>query len=268
MPYCRVCGKEIDDRAEYCPHCGAPQRLRPARRPRDRGWQIARIFAAFLAGILLLTAFGLLMGGGAVMWAQRSFADPDGFLVSREVRLHTDSYALVSPSMDVNTDIELPSSMWITQETEIVTIKLVVESNHPSEDILVAIAQESQAESYLRDVEYDTLQKLDWSFEPWRGGEPNIEYSRHEGGPPPTAPVVLSSWSAVATGTGAQTLTWEPVSGRFWIVVMNADGSADVDVDIQLGARVPILRPIGNALVLGGLVVLIIGAYILLYWVR
>lgn len=69
-------------------------------------------------------------------------------------------------------------------------------------------------------------------------------------------------------GEGAQDLNWEPLSGSYWVVVMNADSSAGVDVDVKLGARVPILRNIGNMLVFGGIVVLIMGAFVLNTWAR
>ena len=269
MPYCPSCGKEIGDEVVYCPHCGLSQRGTGYRRPMRRGWPIGRILAGFIGFIIIATSLGLMAGGGAIMWAQRSFADPDGYLVSRSVRVHTDTYAIVSPSFDINADIDLPSSFWLTRGvSEIVTLKFVVESNDPSREILIAIAHEPQAENYLEGVEYDELSRLSWSYDPWTRDEPDISYSRHGGGAPEAAPVVISSWEAVSVGSGAQELNWEPLSGSYWVLVMNADGSAGVDVDVKLGARVPILRNIGNMLVFGGIVVLIIGAFVLNTWAR
>lgn len=237
--------------------------------PQRRGWPIERILAGFFGFILIVTSLGLMAGGGAIMWAQSSFADSDGYLVSRSVRIHTDTYAIVSPSFDINADIDLPSSFWLTRGmSEIVTLKFVVENNDPSSEILIAIADESQAENYLEGVEYDELSRLSWSYEPWTSDEPYISYSRHGGGAPEVAPVVISSWNAVSVGSGAQELNWVPLSGSYWVLVMNADGSAGVDVDVKLGARVPILRNIGNMLVFGGIVVLIIGAFVLNTWAR
>ena len=48
---------------------------------------------------------------------------------------------------------------------------------------------------------------------------------------------------------------------------MNADGSADVDLDMRLGAKIPILRTVGNALIAGGLFALALGGFIIYYWV-
>jgi hypothetical protein len=60
-----------------------------------------------------------------------------------------------------------------------------------------------------------------------------------------------------------QTLEWEPEEGNFWFVVMNADGSSDVDVDMQIGARIPFLRYIGNMLLAGGFISLVVGGLII-----
>ena len=268
MPYCKSCGKEIAEEAAYCPYCGATQRDE-YRMPRGQGWPIGRIIAGFFAFILVVTSLGLMAGGGAIMWAQRSFADPDGYLVSRSARIHTDTYAIVSPSFDINADVDMPSSFWLTRDlSEIVTLKFVVETNDPSGEILVAVASEAQAENYFEGVEYDEVSRLSWNYDPWSSDEPDISYSRHSGGPPEVAPIVISSWDAVRTGSGVQELDWEPTWGSYWILIMNADGSAGVDVDVKLGARVPILRTIGNALVFGGIVVLLIAAFVIYQWVR
>ena len=269
MPYCKSCGKEIAEGAVYCPYCGASQRETGYRMPRGRGWPIGRILAGFVAFIIIVASLGLIAGGGGIMWAQRNFADPDGYLVSRNVRIHTDTYAIVSPSFDINADVDLPSSFWLTRDlSDIVTLKFVVESNDPSKEILIAVASGTQAELYFEGVEYDELSRLSWDYGSWDSDEPDISYSRHSGGPPDAAPIAISYWDAVRTGSGAQELDWEPAWGSYWILIMNADGSAGVDVDVKLGARVPILQTIGNMLIFGGIVALLIGAFVIYQWVR
>ena len=46
------------------------------------------------------------------------------------------------------------------------------------------------------------------------------------GGMPGSPPGTQDFWVASATGTGAQTLTWDPANGSWTVVVMNADGQA------------------------------------------
>lgn len=46
---------------------------------------------------------------------------------------------------------------------------------------------------------------------------------------------------------------------------MNADGSADVDIDMQLGVKIPILLAIGGGLLTGGFITLVIGGLIIYF---
>ncbi len=70
--------------------------------------------------------------------------------------------------------------------------------------------------------------------------------------------MVHSFWSAHVSGSGTQSLTWEPELGNYWIVGMNADGSMGVDIEVRIGAKLPILRAIGGILVAVGLVLVLI----------
>jgi flagellar biogenesis protein FliO len=50
----------------------------------------------------------------------------------------------------------------------------------------------------------------------------------------------------------------QPELGNFWIVGMNADGSMGVDIEVQMGARLPILQTIGGILLAVGLILVLI----------
>ncbi len=69
----------------------------------------------------------------------------------------------------------------------------------------------------------------------------------------------IESARAQVSWSGTQTLTWEPELGDYWIVGMNADGSMGVDIEIQMGVRLPILRTIGGIILAVGLILLLIG---------
>ena len=70
-------------------------------------------------------------------------------------------------------------------------------------------------------------------------------------------------WSASARGTGDQTLEWDLRDGDWSVVVMNADGSPGVDVELDAGAKVPWLEEIGWT-ALGGGALIAAGAALLL----
>ena len=74
-------------------------------------------------------------------------------------------------------------------------------------------------------------------------GDP--EYSRRPGGAPSGPPGDETFWAASATGTGEQTLDWEPEDGDWRVVVMNADASRGVSADMSIGAELDSVLWIG-----------------------
>lgn len=70
-------------------------------------------------------------------------------------------------------------------------------------------------------------------------------------------------WEASASGSGTQMLQWIPEDNGYMIVVMNADGSQGVDVAVQIGAKVPGLAGIGNVLLAGGSLGVLVGGLVI-----
>ena len=263
MPYCPKCGKEYEDGARYCPSCGAdlfgPVEPRYRRR-RDPAASVAaglgRGVAAFIAFILLMTGFGLAVGGFAVLSVHSNFADSDGFIMSHPTDLTVDSYAIVQKAVNINIDTDFP--VWIPNLGDFVQLKIVASSNNPSEEVFIGIAGVSDASGYLSGANYHEVDDFSWDYNPWRETPPRIVYHERSGGAPAGVPVVHSFWSAHVSGSGTQTLTWEPELGNYWIVGMNADGSMGVDIEVKMGVRLPILRSIGGILLAVGLVLVLI----------
>jgi hypothetical protein len=71
---------------------------------------------------------------------------------------------------------------------------------------------------------------------------------------PISAPASQTFWLASATGAGPLRVEWTPGDGRFAMVLANADGSVGVTGDVTVGAKVPILQPLGSGLLGGGVV--------------
>ena len=64
-------------------------------------------------------------------------------------------------------------------------------------------------------------------------------------------------WAARATGPGRQALTWQPRTGNWTVVAMNADGSRPVRVRVAVAATVPALPRVAGALLTAGALALI-----------
>jgi len=266
LPYCRRCGKEIGEDVKYCPSCGAAVDAAEAiyRKP-ARGISVGKILALIFGGLLLLVSFGIIAGGGAIIWAQNTMMTPEGFMMSGPFRLHTSTWALAVQNIDIGMDPDAMKGIWEPTMADIVTIKLMASSNDPSKDVFIGIASAEDAEAYLNGVSYDEIQKLSWQYSPWQGGVPTVTYTLHSGSPPTQPPSTVTFWAASAHGSGEQTIEWVPKSGTYWIIVMNADVLKDIDINMQLGAKVPILSGIANGLIVGGIIGLVVGCLIIYY---
>jgi hypothetical protein len=75
---------------------------------------------------------------------------------------------------------------------------------------------------------------------------------RVDGGTARSTPQAQDFWVASATGAGPQTVLWEPSDGSWTVVVMNADARPVLDVEADLGARIPALPWVALGLLLTG----------------
>jgi hypothetical protein len=97
-------------------------------------------------------------------------------------------------------------------------------------------------------------------------GDPVTTYLR--GGAPRLDPGQATRWTASASGARTQSLTWEPRSGDWTLVVMNADGSAPVAADVAVGAEVPVLGDVAVGLLVSGSVLLVVALVLLVAALR
>jgi len=263
MPYCPKCGAEHEEGARYCPKCGADllgpvePTYRRRRSPAVRAASgLGRGVVAFIAFILIMAGAGMAIGGVAVLSVHSNFGDSEGFIMSYPVDLSVDSYAVVQKAVNINIDTDLP--IWTPDMSNFVQLKIQATSNDPSKEVFIGIASVSDASSYMSGTNYHEVDDFSWDYNPWRETATRISYHEKNGGAPAGAPIIHSFWSAHVSGSGTQTLTWDPTQGSFWIVGMNADGSQDVDLEVRMGARLPILQSIGGILLAIGLVLVLV----------
>ena len=211
--------------------------------------------------IFLVGAVFMLIAGGGLVWANGALTDNEGFFSTETSRFGSDGYAIVSEPVDMDWDAVCGMG-WACRPGNLVTFKVEGENRDASKGIFIGIAEESDVEEYLDDVEYDEI--VQWQADDF---ELNVEYATQDGTAVP-APPASQDWAASVHGTGTRTLEWEPQSGNWVLVVMNEDGSAGVDVNGAVGAKVPWVFRAGVGLLIAGVVVLVVGIIMVCFAAR
>ncbi len=200
----------------------------PPRRQTRVGFVVAGAIAA-------LIAFSLVVGGGGALVVDAS-KDRQGYVPIDGDDLATTTAALVSENLDVDLD----GAGFFFDHEEFGQFKLQVDPAG-DERVFVGVARTKDVEKYLGDVARETVTDSSWG--PFEDGA-NLRSesgNRHRATPPGRE----TFWAASARGAGEQTLKWDIRDGEWSVVVMNADGSPGVDVDLDAGAKVPWLEEIG-----------------------
>lgn len=190
---------------------------------------------------------GLTIVGGGITWASATLKDDEGYYTSKTLHIDKDSYAVVTKPADIHL-----GSAWGWDLGDLISFKVEGSNDNLTKDIFIGVASESNITDYLQDVEYDEI--VGFHIHP-----DELIYQHHSGNLTPVAPVNETFWAHSVNGSGTQTLYWEPETGKWVFVVMNADGSQDVDVSVIVGAKIPWLFPLGLSFLIVGIVGLVAG---------
>jgi len=224
----------------------------PARAPTQAvpsDWTAGRIAALVVGILLLLVAVGLVGLGGTALWAQ---LQKDGDYVTTDVQTFSSSgSALVTDPVDLGQE----GVSWLHSSGLVDTIRIRVTPTGTGDALFVGIARSADVDRYLAGVSHTVITDY------WDGDSEFVG-----GGQPESDPATAGFWAASTSGSGTQTLVWNPEDGTWTAVVMNADGQAGLDVRTDLGGKIPALPWItlglfilGAVFTAGG-VLLILGA--------
>jgi hypothetical protein len=190
-----------------------------------------------VAGIIVgLIALGLVVGGGVLTWAH-THRDAEGYYTFDAHPYGTPGYAITSEELDLGAR---PND-WFP--SGIATLRFDVTS---STDVFVGVAPRADVETYLEGVAHSVIASID--ARPFR-----VTYRQVTGTAVPAPPTEQDFWAASVSGSGDQTLTWDLEKGSWTLVVMNADASRGVDVQVATGVKSGLLLPIGIGMIALGL---------------
>ncbi|MEU5266901.1 DUF4389 domain-containing protein [Amycolatopsis sp. NPDC021455] len=199
--------------------------------PHAAGWTAGRIAAAVTGAVLVLGSMGLLTGGTAVLWADRTQRDADGYL--------TASTTFVSGGYAFATDPVRLEGVAVPKLESFIGDVRIRATDTGGRPVFVGIGRTDAVERYLAATEYTTAGNR-----------------THLGGAPAVPPGDARVWVASASGAGTQSVAWPVLTGQWTAVVMNADASRGISVRAEAGATAPALGWIAVALLVSGLVVL------------
>jgi hypothetical protein len=225
----------------------------PWAAPPPPRWSAGRVVALVLGILLLVPALGILAGGGVLLWADTAGRNSDGYLVSPIDTFTSPGYALATDHVDLSTGAD-----WLPISATLGDARLRVTAT-PGTDVFVGIAPVGDASAYLDGVGRTVVRDF---------GTGSSNEVVVPGDAPAGAPGSQDIWAAQASGPGTQTLTWTPSEGNWTLVVMNADGSANVAVKASIGATIPALTGLAWGVLIGGLVLTVIAVLIIVLAVR
>jgi hypothetical protein len=201
-----------------------------------------RVILIVLGSIGVLVGLALLVGGGFLLWADRTQRE-DGYLTTPTERFASPTYALTRTRLEVDTEGE----GWVLNESWFGKIRIRGESSG-DKTLFIGIGPQTEVARYLGTVAHANVQDID--FDPFR-----VTYLSVSGDAPQAPPTEQSFWAASASGVGTQTLTWKVSDGDWSVVLMNADGSRGVAADVDLGAKLSWLLWVALGLLIGGVLV-------------
>jgi hypothetical protein len=216
------------------------------------GWTPGVISALVIGAVFCLVSVGLLGAGGTALWADQTRRDAD-YLTSDVHDFSTTGSALATEP----TRLGSAGVGWLYAPGLLDEIRIRVTPSSQSSELFVGIAASADVGRYLAGVSHAVISDF-WTS--------TVETKN--GGTPTSAPGTQNFWVASTTGSGSQTLTWEPANGSWTVVVMNADGKPALDVQADLGARIPALLWISVGLLAAGAVVMSGGALLILGAIR
>ncbi|HET6617753.1 MAG TPA: hypothetical protein VFH69_08090 [Gemmatimonadota bacterium] len=224
----------------------------PEAAGRRSGWTPGRIAALAIGGLLGLVGLIPLGAGGTALWASAAQRD-DGYVTSDVQTFSTAGSALVTEPADLG----VPGFGWLYSPSVLGEIRIRVTPAAAGSALFVGIGPSDEVDRYLAGVGHTVIADF-WN-----------ERVRPVGGDATaSAPGSQDFWVASGSGSGPRSVTWDPTSGSWSVVVMNVDGQPGVDVRADLGATIPPLVWISVGLLLFGLVLVAGGSLLVVGAIR
>lgn len=211
-----------------------------------------KLISVILGILLTLAGIASAVGGGFVLWADRTYSDADGFFMTSGQTIGSNGFALTVP--DINGQLVSGWQRWGLSRAQ-TTVRVTGYSKLPA-PVFIGIAPTAQVTEYVSGVERDRVASIDIN-------SGSVGYDHVSGNRLPALPGEQGFWVASVTGTGSRTLEWALEEGDWAVIIMNGDASAPVAAEVRLGARFEVIDRLIVGLFAGGAALVVIGILLL-----
>ena len=219
--------------------------------PVRRSWSGRRTALVVVGSLFALVSVVLFAIGGVGLWAQQQ-RDRDGYFTAGPEHVTTSTYALSAPSLDIGGTG--PDAFYT--DDFLGEVRIGFASKTPGKPVFIGIGPAADVATYLNGVGHDEI--ADFDVDPFK-----LSTTALAGGKPAAGPAAQTFWVASATGADPSSLTWTATGGDWSVVIMNADGSPNVDVDLSIGGTLPAVEGITIGALIGAVLLLIIATVLI-----
>jgi hypothetical protein len=204
---------------------------------------------AFVAtGVALIVTGGVLAAGGGGLVAA---IGADGTLSAGRSTLDSATAALVT----VQGDIDASGARSLTDPS----LELAVRRS--DKPVFVGVGRADDVDRYLAGAPIEKV--TDFDVRPFE-----MTTTVRDGTSLPGPPADQDFWVARSVGATTAATSWAVDEGRYRVVVMNADGSLGIHAEGDFGLHVPRVVGIGISVLVGGLLLLGSGVFLVVVGLR
>ena len=205
---------------------------------RSTGWIV-------VGAVIIISGFLTAISGGALL----ALFGSDRVLSSGQHQVSTPTTALVA---DLGRVTDIDDFQYVTGSPTL----HVTADNNAEGPIFIGIGRADEVDRYLAGVATDRVTDLELS-------PLELNSVRHGGSGIPGAPAEQNIWVASSTSSDAE-LSWEIRDGHYEVVMMNADGSANVQAQTRIGVSLQDSTALWSLVIVVGVVIMVIGGVVVI----
>ena len=233
-------------------------------------------WASLIAGVILASiGLGLTGLGAGLMVAEASQRDGRYAYTATEQARSVGNAITTDP---ISLEVDGTTSIGGEELRDLLSIQIRATPAVPGQEVFLGIGPAPEVSEYLADVPHSVLREAAWVGsanygDAGRWGYPmgwdddsdlDAALDAVPGTRTPEVPAEQDFWVQSATGADQQTLTVELQTGDWMVVVMNADGTRPVWVDLQLGVHTELFGLANPGVLIAGILGLVVGVPLVL----